>query len=111
MAFTISRSGHARGRPHRQGSGIRGSTTAHSASVRSVSYLNPSRLCCRRVVGVHMALPGQASATPWNQPRPGHSTLFGPGSELDFGHFVLLVGLRKHLKSPADTEITLSGWE
>ncbi len=28
-----------------------------------------------------MALPSQASATPWNQPRPAHSTNFGPGSE------------------------------
>jgi len=33
------------------------------------------------VVGVHMALPGQASAPSWNHLDPGHSTLSRTGSQ------------------------------
>src|SRR5690606_28409893 len=80
-------------------SGMSGSTTAHSASVTSVSYRRPARLCCRRVVGVHMAFPGQASAPPWNHRYPGHSTLLGQAltlsnreaNVLEIGQFVTLV--------------------
>ncbi|MGF9763853.1 hypothetical protein AAII07_52945, partial [Microvirga sp. 0TCS3.31] len=41
----------------------------------------PSRLYCRRVVGVHIAVPGQASAPSWNHSGLGHSTVFGTGSK------------------------------
>src|SRR5215203_3181526 len=77
MAFMTSRKGHSRGRPRARGLGMKGSSRAHSASVKSVSYRNPSRLCCRRVAGVHIAVPEKASTTPRNHARPGHSTLSG----------------------------------
>ena len=51
------RIGHSRGRPVAQGFGRCGAITRHSASVRSVWYRVTVRLCCRRVVGVHMANP------------------------------------------------------
>jgi hypothetical protein len=53
----ISRIGHSRGRPVAQGFGKRGAITSHSASVRSVWYRVTVRLCCCRVVGVHMTNP------------------------------------------------------
>ena len=56
-ASTISRIGHSRGRPVVQGFGKCGAITRHSASVRSVWYRVTMRLCCCRVVGVHMANP------------------------------------------------------
>src|SRR5215208_744641 len=43
--------------------------TSHSSSVTSVWYRLVSRICCFRVVGVHMATPGLVSATPWNHIR------------------------------------------
>jgi hypothetical protein len=55
MPLTISRIGHSRGRPFAQGFGKCGAITRHSASVRSVWYRVTGRLCCCRVVGVHMA--------------------------------------------------------
>src|ERR1700688_2104554 len=57
MPLMISRIGHSRGRPVAQGFGKCGAITRHSASVRSVWYLVTVRLCCCRVVGVHMANP------------------------------------------------------
>ncbi len=48
--------------------------TLHSASVRSVEYRWSSRLCCRRVAGVHMTVPDQVSAPSWNHLGPYHST-------------------------------------
>src|SRR6476646_3802637 len=57
MPLTISRIGQARGRPVAQGFGICGTITRYSASVRSVWYRVTGRLCCCRVVGVHMANP------------------------------------------------------
>jgi hypothetical protein len=53
----ISRIGQARGRPLAQGFGKCGAITRHSASVKSVWYRVTGRLCCCRVVGVHMANP------------------------------------------------------
>jgi hypothetical protein len=47
----------ARGRPVAQGFGKCGAITRHSASVRSVWYRATVRLCCRRVVDIHMANP------------------------------------------------------
>ena len=58
MPLTISRIGHARGRPVAQGFGKCGAITRHSASVKSVWYRMTGRLCCCRVVGVHMTNPG-----------------------------------------------------
>src|SRR4029078_2665705 len=43
--------------------------TSHSSSVTSVWYRLVSRICCFRVVGVHMATPRLVSATPWNHIR------------------------------------------
>jgi hypothetical protein len=60
--------------------GKSGLISARSASVTSVSYRKPWRLYCRRVVGVHIAVPGQASAPSRNYSGLGHSTLFGTGS-------------------------------
>src|SRR6266436_4387043 len=57
MPLTISRIGQARGRPVAQGFGKCVAITRHSASVRSVWYRVTARLCCCRVVGVHMANP------------------------------------------------------
>ena len=57
MPLMISRIGHSRGRPVAQGFGKCGAITRHSASVRSVWYRLTVRLCCCRVVGVHMANP------------------------------------------------------
>src|SRR4249920_2172854 len=58
MPLTISRIGQARGRPVAQCFGKCGAITRHSASVRSVWYRVTARLCCCRLVGVHMANPG-----------------------------------------------------
>src|SRR5215207_4075476 len=83
MPLRISRQDQRRGRPRVRGSGRSGSISAHSASVKSVSYRKPSRLYCRRVVGVHIAgfqvrlqHPLGITATLTTQP------LFGTGSEV-----------------------------
>src|SRR6476469_8429971 len=57
MPLMISRIGHSLGRPVAQGFGKCGAITCHSASVRSVWYRVTVRLCCCRVVGVHIANP------------------------------------------------------
>ena len=59
MALTSSRSGQVRGRPVVDGGGSSGSRTAHSASVRSLAKRSPSRVCCARVIAVHIRLPIQ----------------------------------------------------
>src|ERR1700750_2570269 len=56
MALTISRSGHSAGRPTLEGGGSNGWITTHSASVRSLAKRSPSRLCCARVVAVHIRM-------------------------------------------------------
>ncbi len=56
MALTSSRNGHAGGRPVDDAGGSSGSKTAHSASVRSLAKRSPARICCARVVAVHMAV-------------------------------------------------------
>src|SRR6185295_16281555 len=65
----ISRIGQARGRPVLFAEGRWGMITSHSSSVTSVWYRLVSRICCFRVVGVHMATPRLVSATPWNHIR------------------------------------------
>src|ERR1035438_5636128 len=74
MPLMISRIGHARGRPVPFAAGRCGLITRHSLSVTSVWYRFVSRICCFRVVGVHMVSPGLVSATPWNHADPSHST-------------------------------------
>src|SRR5487761_2520580 len=54
MALTISRLGQARLRPQSASAGRRGDRIAHSASIRSLPWRSPARLCCRRAVGVHI---------------------------------------------------------
>src|SRR5271168_884818 len=76
MPLMISRIGHSRGRPVAQGFGRCGAITRHSASVRSVWYRVTMRLCCCRVVGVHMANPRLVGETPWNHNGRTDSTLF-----------------------------------
>src|SRR5438094_7327738 len=48
--------GHSGGRPMPAGGGRSGSRTAHSASVRSLAKRSPSRICCARVVAVHIGM-------------------------------------------------------
>ena len=79
MPLTISRIGQARGRPVVLGFGRCGAITRHSASVRSVWYRVTGRLCCCRVVGVHMANPRLVGETPWNH---GGSPSFNPFQKL-----------------------------
>ena len=59
-----------------QGFGKCGAITRHSASVRSVWYRVTGRLCCCRVVGVHMANPRLVQEAPWNYLGRHDSTLF-----------------------------------
>jgi hypothetical protein len=49
--------------------GKSGAITRHSASVRSVWYRVMERLCCCRVVGVHMANPKVSSRSPLESRR------------------------------------------
>src|SRR5471032_2458464 len=87
MPLMISRIGHARGRPVLFAAGKWGSITRHSLSVTSVWYRFVSRICCIRVVGVHMVSPGLVSATPWDHADPSHSTSFETTSkEPENGH-------------------------
>src|ERR1039458_7431914 len=81
MPLMISRIGHARGRPVLFAAGRWGSITRHSLSVTSVWYRFVSRICCIRVVWVHMVSPGLVSATPWNHAHPSHSTAFETASK------------------------------
>src|SRR5450631_4803635 len=82
MPLMISRIGQARGRPVLFAAGKWGSITRHSLSVTSVWYRFVSRICCIRVVGVHMVSPGLVSATPWNHADPSHSTSFETASKM-----------------------------
>src|SRR5918997_4831102 len=54
MAFRTSRTSTVRGRPPRFAGGINGATSAHSASVRSLSYRSPRRSAAARCSGFHM---------------------------------------------------------
>src|SRR5450830_863098 len=81
MPLMISRIGHARGRPVFFAAGRWGAITHHSLSVTSVWYRFVSRICCIRVVGVHMVSPGLVSATPWNHADASHSTSFETASK------------------------------
>src|SRR5664280_94813 len=79
MPLMISRIGHARGRPVFFAAGRWGAITHHSLSVTSVWYRFASRICCIRVVGVHMGSPGLVSATPLESRRCQPLNLFRNG--------------------------------
>jgi len=53
-----------------------GAITRHSESVRSIWYRVTGRLCCIRVVGVHMANPSWFKKTPWKSGGCHDSILF-----------------------------------
>ncbi len=52
-AFTTSRMSVVRRRPPLLAGGMNGAASAHSRSVISLGYRNPSRLCSRRAIPVH----------------------------------------------------------
>src|ERR1035437_3596137 len=79
MPLMISRIGHARGRPVFFAAGRWGAITHHSLSVTSVWYRFVSRICCIRVVGIHMVSPGLVSATPLESRRCQPLNLFRNG--------------------------------
>src|SRR5215208_3967362 len=54
MAFRTSRTFTVRGRPPRLAGGISEPTSAHSASVKSLSYRRPRRSAAARCSGFHM---------------------------------------------------------
>src|SRR5829696_1436978 len=54
MAFRTSRTFTVRGRPPRLAGGISEPTSAHSASVKSLSYRTPRRSAAARCSGFHM---------------------------------------------------------
>src|SRR5262245_2533559 len=89
MASTTERKLVVRGRPTPAGSGISGSSTAHSASVVSLAKRSPSRRYCARVISVQdMVLSIESSQIYGITSRWNHSLLFGqplrllPGIEL-----------------------------
>src|SRR3546814_6082955 len=67
IASTIRRSGHLRGRPTWEGGGKKGSSTDHSASVKSLGKVSPARAYCARVVSVHIVDLRKFVAKPLNQ--------------------------------------------
>src|SRR5262245_43773421 len=78
MASTTERKLVVRGRPTPAGSGISGSSTAHSASVVSLAKRSPSRRYCARVISVQdMVLSIESSQIDGITSRWNHSLLFG----------------------------------
>src|SRR5215204_2982218 len=67
------------------------------------------RLCCRRVVGVHIAVPEKASTTPRNHARPGHSTLSGRALSVD-GNGLFEQQKCLHLRLEMCREHCFGGW-
>src|SRR5215471_11537290 len=78
MASTTERKLVVRGRPTPAGSGISGSSTAHSASVVSLAKRSPARRYCARVISVQdMVLSIESSQIDGITSRWNHSLLFG----------------------------------
>src|SRR5262249_30200611 len=78
MASTTERKLVVRGRPTPAGSGISGSSTAHSASVVSLAKRSPSRRYCARVISVQdIELSIESSQIDGITSRWNHSLLFG----------------------------------
>ena len=67
IGSTIRRSGHLRGRPTWEGGGKNGSSTDHSASVKSLGKASPALAYCARVVSVHIVDLRKFVAKPLNQ--------------------------------------------
>src|SRR4029450_12784407 len=82
MAFNTSRTSTSPGRPPRLAGGIAGSTSAHSASVRSLGYRRPRRFAARRCSGVHIAHPLASIRVLDNESHPILPTQQLPGSAL-----------------------------
>src|SRR5215204_7249909 len=78
MAFRTSRTFTVRGRPPRLAGGISEPTSAHSASVKSLSYRRPRRSAAARCSGFHMRhlSPTQVPHKE-SQPIPPTQLLFG----------------------------------
>src|SRR5882672_6481810 len=70
MAFNTSRTFTSRGRPPRLAGGIAGSTSAHSASVKSLGYRKPRRSAARRCSGVHIEHPLESIRVLDNESHP-----------------------------------------
>src|SRR5918995_2707840 len=98
MAFRTSRTFTVRGRPPRLAGGISEPTSAHSASVKSLSYLRPRRSAAARCSGFHMRhlSPTQVPHKESQPIRPTQllsgSALRNPRSFVCFG-VVLLEGM------------------
>src|SRR5258705_8071128 len=82
MAFKTSRTFTSRGRPPRLAGGIAGSTSAHSASVKSLGYRKPRRSAARRCSGVHIEHPLESIRVLDNESHPIPSTQQLLGSAL-----------------------------
>src|SRR5882724_5344356 len=82
MAFNTSRTFTSRGRPPRLAGGIAGSTSAHSASVKSLGYRKPRRSAARRCSGVHIEHPLESIRVLDNESHPIPSTQQLLGSAL-----------------------------
>jgi hypothetical protein len=66
MALNTSRRLVVRGLPVVLGGGMKGAIDAHSASVKSLAYLSPSRACWRRVSSVQAIVISVRLATKQN---------------------------------------------
>jgi hypothetical protein len=101
-AVALGQPHHDLARPVNERSRRWSAVTRHSSSVTSVWYRLVSRICCLRVVGVHMAALGLVSAPPWNHIRfqplnPFRKGLLRP-QRVAFGLFVLLVSAARRPK-------------
>src|ERR1700675_2763753 len=97
MAFKTSRTFTSRGRPPRLAGGIAGSTSAHSASVRSLGYRKPRRSAARRCSGVHIEHPLESIRVLDNESHPTPPTQQLLGSAL----IILMVLFMKGAFTPA----------
>ena len=77
IALTTSRISHLRWRPHLDGGGRNGARISHSASVTSLPWRRPTRLCCARVVGIHRRAPARPRTPTWNHICPGRPSHIG----------------------------------
>jgi class 3 adenylate cyclase len=98
------------------GFGKCGAITRHSASVRSVWYRVTMRLCCCRVVGVHVANPKLVQEPPRNHGGHHYSTSFQScrsqeprGPSLDIDGWLRGIGLEQYAEifraNDIDTEL------
>src|SRR5437763_1054004 len=81
MAFRTSRTFTVRGRPPRLAGGISEPTSAHSASVKSLSYRRPRRSAAARCSGFHMRHLSPTQV-PHNESQPIQPTQLLSGTAL-----------------------------